>query len=139
MSLDFGKLDYAVSLRPLTAFPLDARSYFESYDLAAKAALTAKEAGDTTTIYYYGETIAVVENDKASLYIIQPDGSLSSVGSDIEISVNEKAFTFTDGKIDLLGFADAVAGAQLVKAEDGTISWVHPDDNSVIKDLKTSI
>jgi hypothetical protein len=38
---DFGKLDFSVSFRPQSAFPLDARSYFESYDSALEKAATA--------------------------------------------------------------------------------------------------
>lgn len=45
MALDFGKLDFSVSFNRLTAFPLDAKSYFESYESASAAALTAEEAG----------------------------------------------------------------------------------------------
>ena len=138
MALTFGKINRAASFNPTTAFPLDARSYFESYDLAVAAALTAKEAGDTTTVHYYGETLCVVENGAAKLYIIQPEGKLEPVGSDVEVSVNENAFTFTDGKIDLLGFSDAVAGAQLVKTEDGKISWVKPDATTV-EGLQTAV
>jgi len=138
MALTFGKINRAASFNPTTAFPLDARSYFESYDLAVAAALTAKEAGDTTTVHYYGETLCVVENGAAKLYIIQPEGKLEPVGSDVKVSVNENAFTFTDGKIDLLGFSEAVAGAQLVKTEDGKISWVKPDATTV-EGLQTAV
>ena len=38
MSMDFGVLDFAVGLNRLTAFPLDPKSYFESYDAAVAAA-----------------------------------------------------------------------------------------------------
>lgn len=89
MSLDFGKLNYAVSLKPLTAFPLDARSYFESYEDAVAAALTAQPAGSSESIYYYGQNVVVVENNKATLYLIQPDNTLVSVGSDVEIDSEE--------------------------------------------------
>ena len=34
MALDFGKLNFSVSFNPTSAFPLDARSYFESYESA---------------------------------------------------------------------------------------------------------
>ena len=45
MSLEFGKMDFVVSFNPLKAFPLDARSYFESYSAAEAAAATAVEVG----------------------------------------------------------------------------------------------
>jgi hypothetical protein len=54
MSLEFGKLDFAVSFNPLNAFPLDARSYFESYDKAVEAAAQAVAAGGDQSVYYYG-------------------------------------------------------------------------------------
>jgi hypothetical protein len=34
MALDFGKLEFSVSFNPTSAFPLDARSYFESLESA---------------------------------------------------------------------------------------------------------
>ena len=38
MSMNFGVLDFAVGFNRLTAFPLDPKSYFESYDAAVAAA-----------------------------------------------------------------------------------------------------
>ena len=137
MSLEFGKLNFSVSFNPTSAFPLDARSYFESYDAAVAAAATAEEAGSSTTTYYYGQTVAVVEGGVATLYTIQPDKTLSEVGPKIEL--NEDVFTHdTDGKLNLLGFADAVAGAQLVKSAEGKLSWVKPDTTTV-EGLQTAV
>ena len=136
MALTFGKINRAASFNPTTAFPLDARSYFESYDLALAAAQKAKAAGDTTTVYYYGETLAVVENGNAKLYVIQPDNTLTPVGADIKI--NENSFELVDGVLNLLGFANAVSGAQLVKTEEGKIAWVKPDATTV-EGLQTSV
>ena len=76
MALDFGKLNFSVSFNPTSAFPLDARSYFESYAKAEAAARIAEAAGSTNSIYYYGQTVAVVENGMANFYIIQPDKTL---------------------------------------------------------------
>ena len=144
MALDFGKLDFAVAFNRQTAFPLDARSYFESLESATAAAATAQAAGSSETTYYFGQTIAVVENSKATLYVIQPDKTLKEVGGNILI--NENVFTKDDnGVLNLLGFADAVGGAQLVKTEDGKVSWVKPDTTTVeglstaIESLKTTV
>ena len=144
MALDFGKLDFAVAFNRQTAFPLDARSYFESLESATAAAATAQAAGSSETTYYFGQTIAVVENSKATLYVIQPDKTLKEVGGNILI--NENIFTKDDnGVLNLLGFADAVGGAQLVKTEDGKVSWVKPDTTTVeglstaIESLKTTV
>ena len=144
MAMTFGTLDFAVAFNRQTAFPLDAKSYFESLELATAAAASAQEAGSSETTYYYGQTIAVVEDSKATLYVIQPDKTLKEVGGNILI--NENVFVKgSDGTLDLLGFADAVGGAQLVKTEDGKISWVKPDTTTVeglstaIESLKTTI
>lgn len=94
MALNFGKGNRSIAFAPTAAFPLNANSYFESYDLALAAALTAKPAGDTTTKYYFGQEIAVAEMvnnvpQSAKLYIIAPTvdaegnvvGTLNEVGS----------------------------------------------------------
>lgn len=130
MALDFGKLNFSVSFNPTSAFPLDARSYFESYTSAVAAAATAMPAGDSNTVYYYGQTLCVVEDNVATLYIVQPDKTLSKVGGAIEIDANQFLLT-EEGQLSLLGFADAVAGAQLVKSSDGKLQWVKPDTTTV--------
>ena len=75
---DFGKLNYSVSLKPTSAFPLDARCYFESLADAESAAAKAEEAGSTNTIYYYGQKLVVVEGGVATWYTIQPDKTLKT-------------------------------------------------------------
>lgn len=144
MAMTFGTLDFAVAFNRQTAFPLDAKSYFESLEAAQAAAASAQEAGSSETTYYYGQQIAVVESGKATLYVIQPDKTLKEVGGNILI--DENAFVKgEDGKLSLLGFANAVGGAQLVKTEDGKISWVKPDTTTVeglstaIESLKTVV
>ena len=137
MAMTFGTLDFAVAFNRQTAFPLDAKSYFESLELATAAAASAQEAGSSETTYYYGQTVAVVESGKATLYVIQPDNTLKEVGGNIVI--NEKVFAKdADGSLNLLGFADAVAGAQLVKSADGKVSWVKPDATTV-EGLQTAV
>ena len=137
MAMTFGTLDFAVAFNRQTAFPLDAKSYFESLELATAAAATAQEAGSSETTYYYGQTIAVVESGKATLYVIQPDNTLKEVGGNIVI--NENVFAKdADGSLNLLGFADAVAGAQLIKSADGKVSWVKPDATTV-EGLQTAV
>jgi hypothetical protein len=70
MALTFGKGNRSVAFNPTSAFPLDARSYFESYTLALAAAQGAEEAGSSNTQYYFGQTLVVVENGVASFYTI---------------------------------------------------------------------
>ena len=137
MAMNFAKGNRSMAFNPTSAFPLDARSYFESYDAALVAAQSAKEAGDRTTTYYFGQNIVVVENGAASFYIIQPDGTLGEVGGKVEI--DEKVFvTGEDGKLSLYGFAKAVEGAQLVVGSDGKLAWVKPDATTV-EGLQTSV
>lgn len=144
MSLDFNKINRAAAFNPTTAFPLDARSYFESYESAVAAAAKAKEAGDTTTTYYYGQTFVVVENGASKLYIVQPDGTLKEAGGKITADTN--AFTFDEnGVLWLNGLSNAEKGAQLVKGADGKLSWVLPDNttveglNTTVESLKTDV
>lgn len=137
MAMTFGTLDFAVAFNRQTAFPLDAKSYFENLEAAQAAAASAQEAGSSETTYYYGQTIAVVEDSKATLYVIQPDKTLKEVGGNILI--NENVFAKdADGTLNLLGFADAVAGAQAVKGSDGKISWIKPDATTV-EGLQTAV
>lgn len=137
MALNFGKLDFSVSFNRLTAFPLDAKSYFESYESAVAAAATADYAGSSTTSYYFGQVVAVVENSVAKLYVIQPDKTLKEAGASVKFSENSFA-QLEDGSIDLYGFASAVAGAQLTKGADGKLSWIKPDTTTV-EGLSTAV
>ncbi len=105
MALNFNAIQRAAAFAPATAFPLDARSYFESYDLAVAAAATAAEPGTdaaSNTVYYFGETLVVNEGGKATLYIIQPDGTLKEVGA---VPVGDgKSIEVVNGQIKLKGF-----------------------------------
>lgn len=62
MSMEFGKLNFAVGFNRTSAFPLDANSYFESYAAAAAAVKGAAEVGSSDSAYYLGQLIIV--NDK---------------------------------------------------------------------------
>ena len=143
----FGKLDFAVSLSPLTAFPLDERSYFDSKEAAEQAAATAKPVGSTETIYYIGQTLCVVEAGHADLYMIQEGPTLEKV-SGMEINIDENQFVYKDGKLSLKDFAEAVQGAiPTVSVVDGknVITWTKPSGDSVeglnarITALETSV
>ena len=82
MATNFGKLNFAVSFNPQTAFPLDARCYFENLNDAIAAAASAEAAGSTTTTYYYGQTLVVVDftSKTTQLYVIQQDNTLKALG-----------------------------------------------------------
>ena len=93
---DFGKLNFAVSFNPQTAFPLDARYYFSSLSAAEAAAATAVEVGSSDGTYFYGENVCVVTESSADLYIIQPDKTLKAVGS--AVLGDGKSIEIVDGK-----------------------------------------
>lgn len=132
MALNFGKLDFDVSLNLTANFPLDARSYFESLSAAKQAAAKAEEVGSTNTAYYYGQTIAVVEEDVATLYIIQPNKTLIPLGGTAEssqINIDSKQFEFDDnGLLSIKNFKDAKTGQMLIVGSDGNLTWSTPID-----------
>ena len=135
MAMNFGKGNRSIAFNPTSAFPLDARGYFESYEAAVAAALLAKEVGSTETVYYYGQTLVVVENDKATLYIIQPDNTLKPIeGNEIDnefsLVVDDKVFVVDTetGALGLKGFEAAAAGSVATVGADGLISWTVPVD-----------
>lgn len=143
MALDFGKLNFSVSFNPTSAFPLDARSYFESYDAAVIAAAGAVPAGSSNSTYYYGQTLVIVEDNKASFYIIQPNGTLSAVtGSNgsTSITVNPKLFEYDDSNnLSLIGFNEAEVGMFFTKDTNGTLTWTKPIDAYTKEETDTKI
>lgn len=66
---------------PTSAFPIDARTYFESLTEAEAAASIADVQGSTSTVFYYGLTVAVLSDDKTTVdyYIITPEKKLQRV------------------------------------------------------------
>ena len=127
---DFGKLNFAVSFNPQTAFPLDARYYFYSLSAAEAAAATAVEVGSSDGTYFYGENVCVVTESSADLYIIQPDKTLKAVGS--AVLGDGKSIEIVDGKVALKGFGSATAGQQpRINAAGTAIEWYTPDTSTV--------
>lgn len=114
MALNFGKGNRSIAFAPTAAFPLNANSYFEDYDLALAAARSAKPAGDTSTKYYFGQEIAVaqmIDNvpQSAKLYIIAPEtvdgavvGTLQEVGS--ATLGDDKSIELVDGVLSVKDF-----------------------------------
>lgn len=127
---DFGKLNFAVSFNPQTAFPLDARYYFSSLSAAEAAAATAVEVGSSDGTYFYGENVCVVTESSADLYIIQPDKTLKAVGS--AVLGDDKSIEIVDGKVTLKSFGSATAGQQpRINAAGTAIEWYTPDTSTV--------
>lgn len=126
---EFGKLNFAVAFNPQTAFPLDARYYFDSYDAAETAAQGAVEVGSASGTYFFGQTVVVVESSVATLYVIQPDKTLQPVGS--TVLGDGKSITVVDGKVQLVGFAEAKPGQQPRIGDGGSLEWYTPDASTV--------
>lgn len=78
---EFGKLNFSTSFNPTSAFPLDARCYFDSLALAKAAAATAEEAGSSNTVYYYGMKLVVDDGSSVKWYTIQRDRTLLEDGT----------------------------------------------------------
>lgn len=127
MAMNFGVGNRSIAFNPTSAFPLDARSYFESYEAAVAAAATAEMAGSTNTQYYIGQSLVVVENNIVTQYVIEANGSLSKIGG--EIAVDENFFTFEDGKLSLIDIDSAEVGSHLAIGEEGKLIWVKPVDS----------
>lgn len=79
--LDFGKLNFSVSFNPTSAFPLDARSVFDSLESAQAAAQNAVEVGSSNGTYYHGQILIVVTDSDSKVYQIQPDNTLKELGT----------------------------------------------------------
>lgn len=130
---DFGKLNFAVAFNPQTAFPLDARSYFDSLEAAKAAAAGAAEVGSSTSTYYFGQTIVVVDGGVATSYIIQPDHSLVPLAQDsgeaVKVAVDENLFKYDgSGKLTLNTASSSAAGYHLGINSDGKLDWIKPID-----------
>lgn len=114
---NFGKLNFNISLKPTSAFPLDARCYFDSFTEAEAAAATAEEVGSTNTIYYFGQKLVVVTDGTATWYTIQPDKTLKVDGSGSGGNIGgggdmlkEVYDTNGNGKVDKADDADKFGG-----------------------------
>lgn len=137
MALNFGKLDFSISFNPTSAFPLDARSYFESLEAAQLAAASAEEAGSFKSLYYYGQTIVVVENNVASLYVIQPNKTLTLLGHTL---INGNIFTYDEqGKLTLNNFTSADSNTVLLKNDKGEVVWAPYYDTYSKKEIENKI
>ena len=126
---EFGKLNFAVAFNPQTAFPLDARYYFDSLSEAQTAAQGAVEVGSAAGTYFFGESVVVVEGGTATLYIIQPNKTLQPVGS--TVLGDNQSITVVDGVVQLVGFSGATVGQQPRIGSTGSLEWYTPDSSTV--------
>ena len=98
---DFGKLNFSTSFNPTSAFPLDARCYFNSLALAKAAAATAEEVGSSNTVYHYGMKLLVDDGASAKWYTIQRDRTLLEDGTGSGGNSGGTSFT-TDASLSLV-------------------------------------
>lgn len=119
MSMDFGKLNFAVGFNRTSAFPLDANSYFENYNDAVTAAAGAAEVGSADSAYYIGQLLIVKDTTEGvGLYQINAGKTLTKFGQ--ASSADELA-----GKISALEARCAVIEGKLILAtteKDGFLS-----------------
>lgn len=94
---DFGKLNFQVAFNPTTAFPIDARCYFEGENAlssAQAAAATAEDVGSKNTVYHYGMKLLVNQNGFYTWYKITTDKTLveegNGGGSEIDFATDEE-------------------------------------------------
>lgn len=129
---EFGKLNFSTSFNPTSAFPLDARYYFESYDNALAAAETAKEVGSSETVYFYGENLVVVDSKAktATMYVIQPPAegvdtkpTLKKVGADVEFDATSLA-TLSGKTLALTYDGTKITFEESHVADDATVTAV---------------
>ena len=119
MSMDFGKLNFAVGFNRTSAFPLDANSYFENYNDAVTAAAGAAEVGSADSAYYIGQLLIVKDTTEGvGLYQINAGKTLTKFGQ--ASSADELA-----SKISALEARCAVIEGKLILAtteKDGFLS-----------------
>lgn len=109
---------------PTAAFPLDGRTYFESFEQAQSAALLAEQQGSKNTIFYFGMKLVVFENDIVTEYVIIKDpetgkGVLKEMKSAVDI-VLPTAYELPVASATQLG--GIKVGANLTMEPDGTLS-----------------
>lgn len=113
MAMDFGKLNFAVGFNRTSAFPLDANSYFETYDDAVAAAAGAAVVGSADSAYYIGQLL-IVKDDTVGvgLYQINAGKTLTKFGQASsadelaeKVSALEARCTTIEGKL-ILATAD---------------------------------
>lgn len=76
---EFGKINFSVSFDPTSAFPLDARYYFNSLEEAQNAAKEAVPVGSKDGYYYIGQNLVVEQDDDVKLYLITPTKTLKEI------------------------------------------------------------
>lgn len=113
---------------PTAAFPMDGRTYFESFEQAQAAAALAEKQGSKNTIFYFGMTLVVFENDVVTEYIIIKDGkgkgALKEIKSGVDVVIPEPPAPYVLPKASATILGGIKVGANLTMSDDGTLSAV---------------
>lgn len=121
MALDFGKLNFSTSFNPTSAFPIDARSYFESLEAAQAAAATAEAAGSSNTTYYFGQILTVNEGGAVAAYQITNAKALQKLASTTSSGDLAGDVAELQSKVGALETAIDTAEADIADIKDGTV------------------
>ena len=121
MALDFGKLNFSTSFNPTSAFPIDARSYFESLTAAQAAAATAEAAGSSNTTYYFGQILTVNEGGAVAAYQITNAKALQKLASTTSSGDLAADVATLQSKVGALETAMDTAEADIADIKDGTV------------------
>ena len=121
MALDFGKLNFSTSFNPTSAFPIDARSYFESLEAAQAAAATAEAAGSSNTTYYFGQILTVNEGGAVAAYQITNAKALQKLASTTSSGDLAGDVAELQSKVGALETAMDTAEADIADIKDGTV------------------
>ena len=99
MDKPFSKLNFSLPFGMDTAVPVDYNSFFTSYSEASAAAATAVPAGSNESIYYIGQQVFVVDDEKRTVksYLISHDKKLQDTGSMYTFAVGLSSDGFTVG------------------------------------------
>lgn len=131
MSMDFGKLNFAVGFNRTSAFPLDANSYFENYNDAVTAAAGAAEVGSADSVYYIGQLLIVKDTTEGvGLYQINAGKTLTKFGQ--ASSADELV-----GKISALEARCAVIEGKLILATTEKDGFLSKEDKAKLDGIAT--
>ena len=122
MALDFGKLNFSTSFNPTSAFPIDARTYFESLEAAQAAAATAEAAGSSNTTYYIGQIFTVYEEGEVSAYQVTAAKALQKLASTTASGDLASDVAALQSQVGALQTAMNTAESDIAGIKDGTIT-----------------
>ena len=141
MALDFGKLNFSTSFNPTSAFPIDARTYFESYEAAVAAAATAEAAGSSNTTYYIGQIFTVYEDGEVSAYQVTAAKALQKLASTTASGDLASDVAALQSQVGALQTAMNTAESDIANIKDGTTvvgkATADADGNNIAETYET--